>query len=52
MKELIEKLIIITGQAFLDGKIGKGFDDKKFRKTIVDILLDEFFQEQEDKSCP
>lgn len=50
MEELIEKLVIIAGQAFLDGRIGKGFDDKKFRKAISDIVLDEFFQEQEDES--
>jgi len=48
MEELIEKFVIIAGQAFLDGRIGKGFDDKKFRKVITDIVLDEFFQEQED----
>ncbi len=48
MEELIEKLVIITGQAFLDGRIGKGFDDKKFHKAITDIVLDEFLQEQED----
>ena len=49
MEELIEKFVIITGQAFLDGRIGKGFDDKKFRKAITDIVLDEFFQEQESE---
>ena len=48
MEKLIEKLVIITGQAFLDGRIGEGFDDKKFRKAITDIVLDEFLQEQED----
>ena len=52
MEKLIEKLTVIAGQAFLDGKIGKGFDDKKFRKAITDIVLNEFFQEQEDESCP
>ena len=52
MEKLIEKFVIIAGQAFLDGKIGKGFGDKKFRKAIKNIILDEFFQKQEDESCP
>ena len=52
MEELIEQFVNIAVQAFLDGKMGKLFDYKRFRKAITDIVLDEFFQEQEDESCP
>jgi len=48
MEELIEKFVIIAGQAFLDGRIGKGFDDSKFRTKIKDIVLDKLFQEQKE----
>ena len=49
MEELIEEFLNITGQAFIDGKMGKLFDYKRFRKAITDIVLDEFFQEQESE---